>query len=166
MKKKLFSLFTLVLVGILMFAPSFSAVAQVAETSDEIIVSRTVEQLADGYYAEIIITEQAGATPRATTYTKSGSKNYVLRNASGEEQVRFVLHGTFSVTTGVGATCTSATYTSSITNTVWSLESASTSRISNRAMGTAKYVQKVLFVTVDTHTFDGVLSCDANGNLS
>lgn len=166
MKKKLFSLFTLALVGVLVFAPSFSAVAQVAETSDEVVVSRTVEPLADGYYAEIIITEQVGATPRATTYTKTGSKNYVLRNANGEEQVRFVLHGTFSVTTGVNATCTSATYTSSITNTAWSLDSASTSRISNRATGTAKYVQKALFITIDTYTFDGVLSCDANGNLS
>lgn len=165
MKKKFFSVFALVLATMLLFATPLTTAAQTAQATDEIVVSRTVEQLEDGYYAEVIITEKP-VNARATTYTKSGSKNYVLRNANGDELLRFVLHGTFSVTTGVNATCTSATYTSTITNTSWSLESASTSRISNRAMGTAKYIRKVLLITVETKIFDGVLSCDANGNLS
>ena len=103
---------------------------------------------------------------RATTYTKTGSKYYILRNKNGAELWRFTVHGTFSVNSGVSSTCTGVSHSISITEDAWQNESASTSRSGNQAIGDATFIKKLLFITVETKGCHVVLTCDSNGNLS
>lgn len=131
------------------------------------IVSQSMEMLTDGNYAEIIVTDNSPAiTTHATTTTKTGSKAYVLRNKDGKELWRFTVHGTFSVTSGVKATCTNVTYSIKITDTAWEKESASVSKSGSQALGDATFIRKLLFITVETKSCHVVLNCDKNGNLS
>lgn len=139
--------------------------AQVAENAEQII-SETVEMLEDGYYVKTIVAEEISTmTTRATT-TKSGSKAFVLYNNSDEELARFTVKGTFSVNSGVSATCTASSYTTSISNNAWSVKSASATKSGNQAIGDVVFIKKVLFVTTNTREAHVVLTCDKNGNLS
>ncbi len=143
----------------------FGANAQVA-MSNEQIISETVEMLEDGYYIKTIVAEEIMTmAPRATT-TKSGSKARVFYNSNDEEVARFTLKGTFSVNTGVSATCTASSYSTSISNNSWSVKSASATKSGNHAIGDVTFVKKVLFITTDTQEAHVVLTCDKNGNLS
>lgn len=162
--KKLFSVsLSLVLVMVLFLMP-FGAQAQ--ESVSEVVLSETVELLENGYYVKTIVAEDVPAmSPRATT-TKSGSKVRVFYNNSDEEIMRFTLKGTFSLNTGVSATCTASSYTTSISNNSWSVKSASATKSGNQAIGDVTFVKKVLFITTDTQEAHVVLTCDKNGNLS
>lgn len=131
------------------------------------IVSQSTETLSDGYCVEIIVTDNSPTiTTRATTTTKTGSKYYIMRNKDGKELWRFTVHGTFSVTSGVKAVCTKATYSIKITDTAWEKESASVKNSGSQAIGDATFIRKLLFVTVETKSCHVVLNCDKNGNLS
>ena len=143
----------------------FGANAQVAK-SEERIISETVEMLEEGYYVKTIVAEEIPAMALRATTTKSGSKAFVLYNNSDEELARFTLKGTFSVNSGVSATCTSSSYTTSISNNSWSVKSASATKSGNQAIGDATFIRKVLFITVETREAHVVLTCDKNGNLS
>ena len=163
--KKLGLMFLSITLLLSFCALPFGANAQVAK-SEERIISETVEMLEDGYYVKTIVAEELPAmAPRATT-TKSGSKSYVLANNNGEELARFTLKGTFSVNTGVSATCTASSYTTSISNNSWSVKSASATKSGNQAIGDVTFVKKVLFITTSTKEARVVLTCDKNGNLS
>ncbi len=78
----------------------------------------------------------------------------------------FTVHGTFSVNSGVSASCTKSSYSYSITNKAWELKSASATRSGNKAIANAEFIKKLVFVTVDTFDANIVLACDSNGNLS
>lgn len=163
--KKLGLMFLSVALLLSFCALPFGVNAQTAEITERII-SETVEILEDGYYVKTIVAEEISTmTPRATT-TKSGSKSYVLANSDGEELARFTLKGTFSVNTGVSATCTASSYTTSISNNSWSVKSASATKSGNQAIGDVTFVKKVLFITTSTKEAHVVLTCDKNGNLS
>ena len=130
------------------------------------IVRQTIEYFEDGSYITIIVTENISNITRATAYTKTGSKHYVMQNKDGDELWRFTVNGTFSVNSGVSATCTKSTYSIKITEDAWQNDSASASKSGNQATGTATFIKKLLFITTDTRECSVVLSCDKNGNLS
>ncbi len=162
MKKKILT----ILLAITLLIPSVCVSnAEAATPVDEIIISRTIESLDEGYYAEILITQQASPVTRAAT-TKTASKHFVLRNTDGDELARFTLKGTFSINQGVSSTCTAASHITSITDTAWSVKSATSSKSGNQAIGDAEFIRKLLFITVETKTCHLTLSCDKNGNLS
>ncbi len=162
MKKKIL---TMLLAITLLIPPVCIPNAEAAAVVDEMVISRTIESLDEGYYAEILITQQVSPIVRAAT-TKTASKHFVLRNADGDELARFTLKGTFSINQGVSSTCTSASHTTSITDTAWSVKSATSSKSGNQAIGDAEFIRKLLFITVETKTCHLTLSCDKNGNLS
>ena len=144
-----------------------SAYATSEPINDEIIINKSIEYFDDGSYLEIIVAEENnGIAPYASTYNKSGTKSYNLKNSDGEVLWTFTLKGTFTVNTGVSATCTAATYTTSNIASGWSLYSASTSKSSNKAMADFVFKHKVLFVTTQTVEKSLTLTCDVNGNLS
>lgn len=163
--KKLGLMFLSIALLLSFCALPFGANAQVAK-SEERIISETIEMLEEEYYVKTIITEEIPSmAPRATT-TKSGSKAFVLYNNSDVELARFTVRGTFSVNSGVSATCTASSYTTSISNNAWSVESASATKSGNQAIGDVVFIKKVLFITTNTREAHVVLTCDKNGNLS
>lgn len=154
-----------VILTVVLLVMTFSIVAVSAE--NEVVVSRETIYNSDGSYTEIVITERvSNIMPRAETYTKSGSKRYNYRNSNGSILWTFTLNGTFTVRAGVSATCTNASYSTSNIASGWSLDSASTGKSANKAIGNATFKYKVLLVTTKTENISVTLSCDGNGNLS
>lgn len=165
--KKLFAL----LMSAIMLVPifdglSFSANAETDNAINGNVISESTEYFLDGSSATIIVTEETDLLTRAATYTKTGSKYYILRNKDGNELWRFTVHGTFSVNPGVSSTCTAVSHSISITEDAWQNDTASSYRSGNQAIGDATFIRKLLFITVETRSCHVVLNCDANGNLS
>lgn len=137
-----------------------------AEDKDQIIVSEETINM-DGYDITVAVYEDTKSiTPFATTYEKSGKKSYTAKNSDGDTLFSFTVHGTFSINSGVSATCTKSSYTYSISSSAWELKSTSASRTSNKAIGDAEFIKKILLIKVDTLNPHVVLSCSNNGSLS
>lgn len=136
---------------------------------NQIVVSQETINV-DGYEITVSVFEEIdspnGIAPFATTYEKSGKKSYTAKNSDGETLFSFTVHGTFSVNSGVSATCTKSSYSYSISNSAWELKSASASHSGNKAIGDGEFIKKILFVKVDTLNAHVVLTCDSNGQLS
>ena len=138
-----------------------------ASSSNEVTVSKTIEQLDGGYILETVVTEETlGKTARANEYVRVGTKTNRLKNTSGEVLWTFTLRGQYDVVEGVSSVCTLASYSHSISDSSWSLDSASTTKSGNKAMASATFKKKLLFVTTETKTINLTLTCDKNGNLS
>ena len=145
----------------------YTAATPSIDKANERIISETVEYYPDGSSAVITVAERIYEIgERATSYTKTGSKTYTARNSSGDVLWKFTVHGTFSVNSGVSATCTSTSYSTSNIASGWSLKSGSSYASSNKAIGDGTFEHKVLFIVTETKSCHVVLTCDANGNLS
>lgn len=147
---------------------SSSGISLRAETTyfgTEKVVSETTEFFEDGSSLTITVTQEDGVMAYGSVYSQSGAKTYVFRDSKNRELWRFKLHGTFSVNSGVSATCTDTSYSASITNTDWELDSASTYASGNQAVGDATFAKKIMGITVDTQSCHVVLTCDENGTL-
>ena len=130
-----------------------------------VIVSEHIWQISEDTYITVTTYEEA-ISIRASTYTKKGACVYKLNNKSGEVLWQFTIQGTFSVMSGVSATCTNASYSYQIYADNWHYVGASAYYSGNSAYGNAEFNRKLLGITIETETCSLVLSCDANGNLS
>ena len=169
MKRSLFQTIFAIALTFCLFGTSVMAAAPkstVVNSNDGIIVSETVEYLPDGSSYVTTVIDETPITPYATTFTKTGSKVYSARNSDGVIMWQFTVKGTFSVNSGVSATCTASSHSINIVEDAWQNKSASTSRSGNKAIGKATFIKKLLFVTVDTKDIQVTLTCDSNGNLS
>ena len=164
--KKVLSFILVLCVMLSAFAAPVNA--QTPDTdSNEKIVSRTVEMLDDGYLLETVVTEEiTEVTARANEYVRAGSVTRNFKNSDGDVLWSFTLRGQYDVVEGVSSVCTLAKYSYNIYDNSWSLDSASTSKSANKAIGNATFKKKVLFVTTDTKSFTLTLTCDKYGNLS
>lgn len=165
MKKIISFLFVIVILATMFLVTVNADFSANNVPNGQVVISETNEYI-DGYCIKTIITEEPTVNTRASTFTKTGSKSYVLTNSSGDELWRFKVNGTFSVETGVSAICTNSTYTITISNDAWENKSASASRSGNKALGEAVFVKKLLFITTETKECSVTLTCDKNGNLS
>lgn len=166
LSKKLLSLFFSFILIAFAIQPIQAKDISSASRSDKVIVSEEIQYLENGMTLSIIITEDNSVSPRIISYTRSGSKTYLFKDSDGNEIWHFTVTGVFTVTTGVGATCTSASYSTSISDDAWELDSASAYESGNQAVGTATFIKKILFITIDSIDCDVTLTCDANGSLS
>lgn len=135
----------------------------------QILVSEETIQQNDLYITVSVFEDENIAntiTPYSNTFEKSGSKTYTAKNADKETLFTFTVHATFSVNSGVSATCTKSSYSYTITDNAWEKKSASASRSGNQAIGDAEFIKKLLFITVDTFNAHVVLTCNSNGQLS
>lgn len=141
------------------------ATVEAAYGADPILISRTIEYLEDGSSVEISVYEEP-ATTRASDYMKSGSKIYRARNIYGDVMYTLTVKGVFSVDEGVAATCTSASYSTSIIESAWSCTAAYATKSGNCAIanGTFKLIRSGITEEIDYPQV--VLSCDDLGNLS
>ena len=169
MKKYLSVVLCFILMTTVIFGAGSKVNAAIAEDvppfPKAVIVSEHTQQVSDDTYVTDTIYEEP-VYARASTYTKQGARVYTLRNSNGEALWQFTVQGTFSVTTGVSATCTNVTHSYEIYSTSWKNVSASSYRSGNSAYGNAEFNRKLLGITVETKGCSLVLSCDANGNLS
>ncbi len=157
--KKFLKLSIVFLLVVQIFNISFSA------KNSTTTISTNIKYFDDGSFA-VITVEDFSPVNRASTYTKSGAKTYTAMNADGDVLWKFTVKGTFTVNSGVNATCKSTSYTTSNIASGWSLKSATTNASSNKAIGNATFQHKVLFVVTQTKDCTVTLTCDKNGNLS
>lgn len=166
MKKLLTLLMTTIFLAVGLSGTPLSAHAAINDTAHEQIISETTEYFEDGSSVTIIVSEESTALTRASAYSKSGSKHYVFFDQDKVELWRFTVHGTFTVNPGISATCTEDSYSIDISDNAWKNESASIYHSGNQAIGDAVFIEKLLFITIDTINCNVVLSCDSDGNLS
>lgn len=141
--------------------------AVLAETQEDegVVVSETTEYQEDGSYIEIVVRELPAVT-RATT-SKSGSKTYTRKDSDGTVLWTFTEKGTFSVNTGVSATCTAASCSTSIKDSAWTVAEKTSKKSGNKAIGNGTFKKKLLgVITTLTKSCEVVLTCDKNGKLS
>ncbi|MBQ8356919.1 MAG: hypothetical protein IJX39_03825 [Clostridia bacterium] len=121
----------------------------------------------NGSYLVQTVSEQPHLySARSTTYTKTGNTNFDYYNKNNEHLFRFTITGTFHVVEGVSSTCTDSTYSYSIYDSSWKLDSASTWKSDNTAYGNAVFKDKFLFATIETVNIDAKVICDIYGNIS
>lgn len=155
----------IILVSLFSFITSATGISDATITNN--VISETVEYYPDGSSVVITVAESVNKNSvRANTYSKSGTKTYTALNSSGDVLWKFIVKGTFSVNSGVSATCTSASYSTASLASGWSLKSGSSYASGNKAIGDGTFQHKILFIVTDTKSCHIVLNCDANGNLS
>ncbi len=157
-----------VLLLTMLFAFPISANAQMPsfQPEESKIINETTEYFEDGTSITITVCEEDTTLQTRTIYTKSGSKSITGKDSNGNTLWKFTLKGTFTVNSGVSATCTSTSYSTSNLASGWSLKTASTYASGNKAIGDATFEHKVLFIVTETRSCHVVLTCDVNGNLS
>ena len=162
-----------IVISLLLIITSFSIITNAQSIEDinfnEQIVSKNIE-IFDEYYVLVTVKEEFTSlnmqSVQSNSYTKTGSKEYKAYNKDGEVIWKFTIMGNFTVVSGISATCTKATYYSSIVGNGWSLKSGNAYKSSNQAIGDATFQHKTLFIVTDTKNCHVVLSCDSNGNFS
>ena len=144
------------------------------DTADFTYVSSTstteIRYLSNGYYEVITLEEYntPGITPvinSTNSSTKSGQKTSYIKNNNNETVATFTIKGTSSYT-GTSCSCTAASYSSSINNSLWKFTSRSATPSGNSAIGNFTIKLYILNIPVQTVTDSITLSCDNNGNLS
>lgn len=166
MKKLLTLLTTAIMLTTFLSGVSIYACAETADTAHEKIISETTKYFEDGSSVTIIVIEEPATLARERIYSKSGSKHYVFLDKDKVELWRFTVNGTFTVNPGISAICTEDSYNISISDDAWRNESASTYHYENQAIGDAVFIEKLLFITIDTQNCNVILTCDSDGNLS
>lgn len=137
MKKYLSAL--LILTLLLTAAPmtAFAAEAPVQQITTDIYY---IDDLA----IEVVLTTYGISIQTRAVQNTSASKVVTARNSAGKTVATFTLHGTFEYD-GKSATCTSASYSTSISDSTWSFIFKQASKSANKAKGSY------------------TLSCSANG---
>lgn len=139
----------------------------ISNESTFILVSETVEYLADGSYITTRIYESPNVvSSRAATYEKSGEKLVTYNNSDGKMVWKYLLSATFVVNPGVSATCKACYGTPSVLDSSWSVASNVPSGSGNKATGKITMQRKVLGTVVQTVSKTITITCDANGKLS
>ena len=116
---------------------------------------------------EIIIEERLtgyddGSSVSRATQTKSASKDFLIKNSDGNVVATYTLNGTFSYN-GSSATCTKASYSTSVSNIFWSFSSASATKSGSSAKGA--FTAKCVFPS-KTISKNVTLTCSKNGTIS
>lgn len=110
---------------------------------------------------ELVVYEETAVQTRATR-TKSASKKYYIKDNNGKTMATYILHGTFSYN-GSSATCTKASYDTSVSNIFWSFSSASATKSGSSAKGS--FTAKCLFPS-QTISKTIRLTCSPSGSIS
>ncbi len=132
------------------------------------LISESIQVLSNGITVITTIHSDnftPSITPLATQYTTTKTKTQTFKNGTNI-LFTFSVNGTFVVNPGVSSTCTASTYSHTIGNTAWSLDSASASKYGATATATGLFKKRLLFIVVDKLETTVTLTCDKNGNFS
>ena len=133
-------------------------------SDDEIVISETIEQLEDGSYLIVSLTEEKTSNLRATS-TKTGSKTFTLYNSNDEKLVEMKLTATFSYT-GSSATCTNVAPTFTVYNSNWRVTKSTGTKSGNKGIG--EFIAKKYTFGINTQTIEEsiTITCSNTGVLS
>lgn len=106
------------------------------------------------------------ASTKGAIYEKIGTEDFNYYNADDVLQWTYTIVGTYTINTGVSATCTASSYRFTAHKSGWSFTNTNNSYSGNTAYGSGTAVKKILFITTFTYNLSVYLSCDAYGNLS
>ena len=79
---------------------------------------------------------------------------------------KYTLYATFEYEYGVSSVCTNAYYVQNIYKGNWTFSNGAAYTSANRATGTGRYVEKYLFITVNTIEVSLTMTCDVFGNVT
>ena len=131
------------------FCLLFSSTITTEAKSPDRFTSTYVEYISDNLYAEVTlsVTPEDNNLPtyinsymysntftRTSTYQKTASKTYNIKNSSGTTLATYTLTGTF-IYNGSSSACTNASYSTSISNSNYSFTSKSARCSGNTAIG-------------------------------
>lgn len=163
--KKIATLFTIFLYTLFTFTNinPFIVHAASQQTTGTIIHSEIIP-LDESTYIEVITYDNTSPqqTAARTTYSKSASKTYNIKNSSQVTLASFTLSCTFTYN-GSTSTCTSASHSEAIYDSTWTFTSATASRSTNKGIGS--FIAKCS-ATGQTVSKTLTLTCDKNGNIS
>lgn len=155
---------SLVLSTILLFSV-INTTAFAISPSSETEVTENIIQYEDGYYAVIEYDEVKAVSTMSTVEYVTHTATYSLRDSSSTLILTFTLTAKFKVNKGISVTCTSATYSSNVYVSGWSIVSPSASYSGATATATATAKKKVLGITTKSVPISVSLTCDKNGNI-
>lgn len=159
MKKKL----CFVLACILLFSSATTALAaQESPVSSDNIITQYTEDLSDGYYVVVTLTEESSL---ARAQTKTASETYTVYNSSDEALAKYTLTATFTYD-GSDAYCTSVSDSTTIYDDVWKFTSTNASYTGNVATGTFTLKRYLLGIVVDTFSDTLKIYCNQYGVIS
>lgn len=148
------------LLAIIMFL-SVPAVSY-ASSSQQPLAHTTIEDLGNGFYGITALEIQTSNT-RAT---RTVSKTYTIKTASGSTAASFTLTATFRYPSGNSALCTYVSHDSSISDSQWNFNEKCSSKSGNTAQGNFTAKQKYSGITAQTISKSITLTCDRSGNIS
>ncbi|MGF6375156.1 putative small secreted protein [Clostridiales Family XIII bacterium PM5-7] len=141
---------------------SFTTMACFANTTTDVCI----EELPDGSYYEIVITEfENPLSFFATSQTKSGVKTVKYNTPGGTALWSVKVTGRFTYT-GTSSKCTSSEVSATSYNANWKISNKSASKSGNTASATATAKQYQGSSAINTITRTVTLTCSAKGALS
>ncbi len=125
----------------------------------------TLEVSAAVVVDESAVSSVSSVSTASSAKTIKSNKDVTYKDANGNVEWVYTLHGTFSYEPGVSSKCTAASYDQTIYEGDWHFSNGSATKSGNTAYGKGTYVLKFFFITAKTCDIDISISCDKNGNL-
>lgn len=155
------------------FCLIFSSIFTTEAKAPDTCTTAYIEYINNDFYAEVELSvTDKNHTPlstdnslystraaRASTYQKTASKTYKIKNRAGATVASYTLTGTF-VYNGSSSTCTKASYSTSIYNSIYSFVSKSAYRSGNTAIGSFKISSSIQTISKTLS-----LKCSASGTI-
>ncbi len=155
--------FVIVLLSIVILMSYINVGAFATTNPTESNSNSSIIYLNDGSYIVITMIQCSDFSRAANT--KTGKKTITYYGGDDEIQWTATLLGTFSYN-GSSATCTNATISYSINNSIWDITTANASKSNNKAIGNVTAKRYFLGVPVQTVEQTTTITCSANGTLS
>lgn len=135
--------------------------AYLKSANQQLHTHTAIEDLGNGFYG--ITTLEIQTAP--TRASRTASKTYTLKTASGSTAASFTLTASFRYPSGVSALCTSVSHSSSISDRQWNFSAKSSSKSGNMATGNFTAKQTQSGITAQAISKRITLTCDKNGTI-
>ena len=123
----------------------------------------SIEDLGNGYLG-ITSIETPSVTLKASG-TKTGTKTLRIKDSDGDIIATFKLAASFRYSSD-SVTCTSASYSTDVSDSKWEFTDASAWKSGAKAYGDFTIKRKILGITLENISRTITLTCDNQGNLS
>ena len=123
----------------------------------------SVENLGNGYLG--ITSIEVPSMSLKSSGVKTGTKLYRIETSDNEVIATFKLTASFRYSSD-SVTCTSASYSTDISDSKWEFTEASARKSGAKAYGDFTIKRKILGITLEKISRTIIMTCDNQGNLS